>query len=450
MQADNIESVFVDYFRCLDEHANLFVSGQTSKDSGYFKWGNDNICYGRTAAGFRTPNANGPLYDVWDDATISESTVTLPFDPLEVIENLRRERYTTRSRGSRRLKDVAVKSIYYAVRPYLSVKVRKHLQRRRLREWESIVFPEWPVDCTVERIQRRLMALAIRASGAESLPFIWFWPDDYRGCIIVTHDVETTFGRDTCGDLMDLDDKYGFKASFQVVPEARYPVPKSYLDAITTRGFEVNVHDLTHDGRLFDNHEEFVRRAKKINAYAKSFDASGFRSGILYRNPDWYDAFEFAYDMSIPNVGHLDPQRGGCCTVMPYFVGNIVELPLTCIQDYSLFHVLNEYSTQLWRKQIQRIMENNGLITILAHPDYVVESRAKAAYEELLSHLAVVRQSNNLWAPIPKDLAAWWRQRSKMKLVSKGSTWEIEGEGKERARIAYARLDGDSVTYSVS
>lgn len=450
MQSANVESAFVDYFRCLDQHARFFLGGQISKDSGYFKWGNESICYGRTASGYRTPSADGQLYDVSGDATISDSTVILPFDPGEVIGNLHRERYTAHSQGSKKLKDIAVKSIYYAVRPYLGVKVRKHLQRMRLREWESIAFPEWPVDCTVERIQRRLMALAIRASGVESLPFVWFWPDDYHGCIIVTHDVETTFGRDTCGDLMDLDDKYGFKASFQVVPESRYPVPQSYLDQITKRGFEVNVHDLTHDGRLFDNHEEFVRRAKKINAYAKSFDACGFRAGILYRNPDWYDAFEFAYDMSIPNVGHLDPQRGGCCTVFPYFVGDIVELPLTCIQDYSLFHVLNEYSTQLWRKQIQRIMENFGLITILVHPDYVAETRARAAYEELLGHLAVVRETNNLWAPLPKDLAAWWRQRSKMKLVSNGSTWEIEGEGKERARIAYARLDGDSVTYSFS
>ena len=37
----------------------------------------------------------------------------------------------------------------------------------------------------------------------------------------------------------------------------------------------------------------------------------------MYRNQDWYDVFEFSYDMSVPNVAHLDPMRGGCCTVMP-------------------------------------------------------------------------------------------------------------------------------------
>ena len=53
--------------------------------------------------------------------------------------------------------------------------------------------------------------------------------------------------------------------------------------------------------------------------------------------------------MSVPNVAHLEPQRGGCCTVMPYFVGDVLELPLTTIQDYSLFHILGDYSTTLWK-----------------------------------------------------------------------------------------------------
>ena len=93
----------------------------------------------------------------------------------------------------------------------------------------------------------------------------------------------------------------------------------------------------------------------------------------MYREQQWYDAFEFSYDMSVPNVAHLEPQRGGCCTVMPYFVGKILELPLTTIQDYSLFHILGDYSISLWQQQIDAIREQNGLITFLAHPDYLDE-----------------------------------------------------------------------------
>ena len=75
--------------------------------------------------------------------------------------------------------------------------------------------------------------------------------------------------------------------------------------------------------------------------------------------------------MSVPNVAHLEPQRGGCCTVMPYFLGHVLELPLTAAQDYTLFHILGDYSTRLWQEQIDLILEQNGLVSFIAHPDYL-------------------------------------------------------------------------------
>src|SRR6266478_6788332 len=88
-----------------------------------------------------------------------------------------------------------------------------------------------------------------------------------------------------------------------------------------------------------------MRRAKRINRFAQEFGSSGFRSGALYRNLRWYDAFQFSYDMSVPNVAHLDPQDGGCCTIMPYFVGNLLEIPVTVTQDYSPSNTLTPSST---------------------------------------------------------------------------------------------------------
>ena len=107
----------------------------------------------------------------------------------------------------------------------------------------------------------------------------------------------------------------------------------------------------------------------------------------MYRNQDWYDEFEFSYDMSVPNVAHLDPMRGGCCTVMPYFVGDIVELPVTTTQDYSLFHILNDYSIDLWKQQVDLIKRRNGLMSFITHPDYLIERRARNVYESLLDYL---------------------------------------------------------------
>ena len=427
------------------------LAGDLSRDIGYFRCGENTICYGHSTVGSRAAKASDPLVDVAGSIRLEGSSVLLPFNFTDVVENLRRERYAAHFRDNNRLVNTLVRKLYYLLRPLLAVSVRKPLQRMHLRKWHQIAFPEWPVDTTVDRLHRRVMADVIEATGLGEVPFIWFWPDGFSSCAIITHDVESSYGRDFTGALMDVDAAFGFRSSFQVVPEDRYSVPKSYLEQIVTRGFEVNVHDLKHDGRLYADHPEFLRRAARINEYGRQFGASGFRSGILYRNADWYDALDFLYDMSLPNVAHLDPQRGGCCTVMPYHIGKIVELPVTCTQDYTLFHMLNDFSINLWKQQIALIREQHGLITILTHPDYLRETKPQKTYKSLLQHLAEIRDTDNLWTPLPLEVAQWWEQRSQMKLVQRNGQWSIGGPGHERARIAYAAKNPDgSVAYRLA
>jgi hypothetical protein len=254
-------------------------------------------------------------------------------------------------------------------------------------------------------------------------------------------------GRDFCDQLMDLDDSFGIKAAFQIVPQRRYEVCDSFLQRIRSRGFEVNVHDLNHDGRLYLSREEFRRRAVLINSYAKKFGSRGFRAGAMYRQQAWYDALEFSYDMSVPNGGHLEPQRGGCCTVMPYFVGRVLELPLTTTEDYSLFHMMGDYSLDVWKKQIEMIRHRHGLISILTHPDYVIEPRAQRVFRDLLEQLSRLRSEAGVWTTLPRDVDAWWRSRSQMTLVRDGGSWRIEGRDSDRAEVAFARLEGGHLIY---
>ena len=63
---------------------------------------------------------------------------------------------------------------------------------------------------------------------------------------------------------------------------------------------------MNHDGRLFADKEAFLRHARRINDYAREFGCEGFRSGAMYREQGWFDAFEFSYDMSVPNAAHLE------------------------------------------------------------------------------------------------------------------------------------------------
>jgi hypothetical protein len=153
--------------------------------------------------------------------------------------------------------------------------------------------------------------------------------------------------------------------------------------------------------------------------------------------------------MSVPNVAHLDPQRGGCCTVRPYFIGDILELPLTTIQDYSLFNILKTYSLDLWKTQIDLILQKSGLMSFLVHPDYIVAPKARAVYQALLEYLTKIARAQNIWMALPGQVDAWWRQRRQMKLIKHADQWRIAGEGSDRARVAYAKWQDHQIVYEL-
>ena len=438
-----------DYLRCPEGLLPIAQAAGPTTDAGFFRFGKDVICYGKCSAVVPQPAFSWESPDAFEHAHLDHGTVILPFDLSEVVERFRREEYTgalsqkVRNWSHARLLRLG----YYIVRPFLSVALRKHLQRLSLRGWRQRPFPRWPVDTSVEQLLESVVAMSLRERKDQSIPFIWFWPEGKQACAVMTHDVETLAGRDFCERIMDVDDSFGIKASFQVVPERRYQVPQSYLDRISQRGFEVNVQDLNHDGRLFDDYDEFQRRAKAINKYAGIFNARGFRAAVLYRNVGWLNSLNFAYDMSIPNVAHLDPQHGGCCTIFPYFVGDILEIPVTMTQDYTLFHILRDYTLDLWKEQTGRILDRHGMMNFIIHPDYVTEEPEMQVFKNLLAYLAELRTQAGLWTPLPRELNDWWRQRGHMELVNNGGNWEIAGEGKERARIAYVRLETGKLVY---
>jgi hypothetical protein len=439
----------VDYFRCPKHLAVLGNGGPLPAETGFFRLG-DAIGYGRQSVGAPSSHVNGSLVDVSRGVSSSGGRVLLPFDLDEVLSNLRYERYPRppRSPIDRISASRITRAVYYSFRPVLPVGVRKHLQRLSLTGWKRIAFPRWPVDVTVETLMKNAVGLVLEKGDTGEFPFIWFWPDGAPGCLMVTHDVEGRSGAARAGELMDLDDGFGIKSSFQLVPGAK--TSRSLLEQCRRRGFEVNVHDLHHDGRLFRDKAVFDRLASEISQRARESGCRGFRSGAMYRRQDWFSTLDVAFDMSVPNAAHLEPQQGGCCTVMPHFIGDVLELPLTTTQDYSLYHVLGDYSTELWKEQIALILGSNGLVSFIVHPDYLFGTRERDVYVDLLTHLAQLRDERQMWVALPSAIDRWWRNRRDMRLVPDGGSWRIEGPGSERGRVAYARLHGGRVVYEIA
>jgi peptidoglycan/xylan/chitin deacetylase (PgdA/CDA1 family) len=444
--------ILSDYYRLPDGLLGQALSASPSGETGFFQFGAETVCYGQCESGVTRRVEEAALHDALQHIRSRGSDIYLPFDLDVTIDNLRRERYVSSLVPDREkliTREWMLKT-YYFVRGLLPSSVRRRIQRVYFSDWKARTFPAWPVDFTVDDLHDIVLRISLRAARMDRVPFIWFWPEGAPNCLILTHDVETSAGRDFTPQLMNLDDSYGLKASFQMIPEKRYEVPDDLVREIRNRGFEFNIHDLNHDGNLYRQREEFLRRAQKINEYAHRYRAHGFRAGSMYRMLDWYDEYDFSYDMSLTNVAHLEPKRGGCCTVFPFFLGKILELPLTTSQDYSIFHILNDYSIDLWTKQLDLIRKRNGLMTFLTHPDYLISRQTRKVYESLLGYLRELIDREKIWAALPAEVDQWWRTRSQLKLEQKGDTWAITGTGSERARIAYAVCDGHGLSYEIA
>ena len=401
---------------------------------------------GSREAGALTAPATDPVADFFR-LPANMAVRPAPAHLANQIEDLRQERYTGTNKGLADAPARALSRFYYSCRDFIPAPARQVLQRIYFHGWEERVFPQWPVDTSVESLLEEALLQIITEARVDRIPFIWFWPQGAPWAALLSHDVENAAGLALLDRLLDRDQAFGVPASVQLVPEKRYPVSADLVNRLRDRSVDVNLHGLDHHGNLFGDRQRFLRDAERINRYLSAFAIDGFRSPCMYRNPAWLADLNISFDMSVPNVAHLEPQRGGCCTVFPYFIGRILELPLTTIQDYTLFHLLKDYSTELWAAQMDIITSRHGLVSFIAHPDYLNSSRAIAVYEDLLRLLTSRARQDGAWLATGREINQWWRKRHQMRLVAANGSWRIEGEGSEQATLAFASRHGDRIEF---
>ena len=170
------------------------------------------------------------------------------------------------------------------------------------------------------------------------------------------------------------------------------------------------MHGITHDRSLFSSRAEFERQLPLLRDLADRLGAVGFRSPATHRVFDWLAELPVEYDCTIPHSDPYEPQPGGCCSLWPFFVGDVVELPYTLPQDHTLLTLLRHRSAAVWIDTARAIEDRFGLVQCLTHPDpgYVGDADKRAIYEEFLRAMA---GREHMWRALPRDVAAWWRQR---------------------------------------
>ena len=224
-------------------------------------------------------------------------------------------------------------------------------------------------------------------------------------------------------------------------------------------GFEVGVHDLRHDGKLYWKRSEFPENARSINHYLKEWNASGFRSGFMLHNRECLNGLDIEYDASTFDTDPFEPQPEGVNTIFPFWVSRpdgsgYVELPYTLPQDSTLFLVLQEKSPDIWKKKLAWIMEHGGMALINVHPDYIGFNEDKldaseypaAFYKEFLRHVAE-NCKGAYWNAPPKEIARWYQEKclpAKSRAAKSRDAGQTQPlKGKRAAVVLYSYYEFD-------
>lgn len=302
-------------------------------------------------------------------------------------------------------------TIYYQLKPLiprsLQIFFRRQIILRKRLKYSHI----WPIH-----------------PGAGKPPEGWSsWPDQKRFALVLQHDVDTQKGHDNCYELISLEESLGFRSLFSFVPE-KYNVSESLRNELTRKGFDIGVHGLKHDGKLFISKKIFQKRAYHINNYLKQWNSVGFSSPSMHHNLDWMHLLEIQYDISTFDTDPFEPQPDSVGTIFPFWVqgssdeSGYVELPYTLPQDHGLFIIMKEKTIDIWKQKLDWIVEKGGMVLLNSHPDYMnfcgrklsIEEYPARYYEEFLEYIKD-KYDGQYWHALPKDIARFWKDTMEKK-----------------------------------
>lgn len=290
---------------------------------------------------------------------------------------------------------------YYQIRPLVPRRVQLCLRRSLMCRQRLFYRNVWPIDPR---------AACIRAPWTA-------WPDGKRFALVLTHDVENAAGLENVSRIMAMEKELGFHSSFNFVAE-RYPLPSVLREALKSGGFEIGVHGLLHDGKLYSSRQTFMERAARINLYLKQWDATGFRSPSMQHNLEWLHCLDILYDASTFDTDPFEPDHSGVCTVFPFWVpgkengSGYVELPYTLPQDSTLYVFLKERTIDIWKKKTDWLVQQGGMVLVNTHPDYMNFPPEKSCcqtypadfYRQFLEYIRS-KYEGVYWHALPHEMA---------------------------------------------
>src|SRR3984957_4765428 len=90
-------SLLTDYYRLPGDTTVSLSVQPSSGESGFFRFGPNATCFGKSACGVSESVENVALNDASKSTQVKPSEIRLAFDPAQIVDNLRLERYVKKN-----------------------------------------------------------------------------------------------------------------------------------------------------------------------------------------------------------------------------------------------------------------------------------------------------------------------------------------------------------------
>lgn len=236
-----------------------------------------------------------------------------------------------------------------------------------------------------------------------------------KSCCIVTHDVDTKQGLARARPIKKLEEKYDIESAWYI-PTKHYSLDSGTVRDLANYG-EVGVHGAQHSGNLvgLPNQKlyQLLYEAKKLLGKISDSPVKGFRSPLLQHNSTIFEQLkkaDYSYDTSVPTWEPKHPQTMspfGIGTVFPLVLNDLVEIPISIVQDHQLLYVLGLTAKETlaeWFSFMTTIKEIGGCSVLLSHPEYgLFDSENISMYEDFLTYIS---SDSDGWITTPAKLVA--------------------------------------------
>lgn len=251
------------------------------------------------------------------------------------------------------------------------------------------------------------------------------WPNAHKAAVVITFDTESATS-EQLASIAKLLKENNASATFFVVA-GYFQNNAQALEQL--RGYEVAslawMHSDWSSAKLSKEFQKAeIERAHQWLA-SRGFSPEGFRTPYLRGSAETFEALEemgYVYDSS---------QSFG---LLPYRVGNVVEIPLALNYDAYWNEAAVRYSELPNYLAFQKSYDSDALFAIYTHTDKV--SRNPEQFSQFLRYVA----SRGVWMPSAKELAEWWLAREKLELRIEGKEIAVKNLGDKAVKGATVKI----------